>query len=106
MKNEIENEPPVSTSENTEKTDRRSFLGNLGKAGLTAAAVSTILPFVEPRSGVFAQRGNGNSTVNSFYHQRAQAAYQFRINCAKDNFQPVPPLFNRPNNGDEELYPN
>ncbi len=28
------------------------------------------------------------------------------MNAAKANFQPVPPFFNRPNNGDEDLYQN
>lgn len=98
MKNEEKNEPESSFA----KTSRRSFLGNLGKAGITAAAIGAAAPLLDPKSTVIAQRGNGNS----FYHQRANAAYQFRINCAKDNFQPIPPFFSRPNNGDEELYPN
>ena len=34
------------------------------------------------------------------------ACLQFRVNTAQANFQPIPPLFNRRNNGDEERYPN
>ncbi|HEY0459163.1 MAG TPA: vanadium-dependent haloperoxidase, partial [Pyrinomonadaceae bacterium] len=82
---------------------RREFLGKIGKSAIAATAASAIVPFIGQSAEVSAQKGaNGNS----FYHQRAQACYQFRTNCAKENFQPVPPLFSRPNNGDENLYPN
>src|SRR5690349_17007157 len=82
---------------------RREFLGKIGKSAIAATAASAIVPFIGKGSEVSAQKGaNGNS----FYHQRAQACYQFRSNCAKDNFQPIPPLFSRPTNGDENLYPN
>ncbi len=85
------------------ENSRRNFLGKLGKAGVAAAAIGAGVPFLDDKSAVLAQnRGNGNS----FYHQRALTSYKFRTDAAKENFKPVPPLFNRPNNGDEALYPN
>ena len=85
------------------ENSRRNFLGKLGKAGVAVAAIGVGVPFLDNKTGVLAQsRANGNS----FYHQRALASYKFRTDVAKDDFQPVPPLFNRPNNGDEVLYPN
>lgn len=79
---------------------RRKFFGDLGKATVGAAAIGAVAPLVDTRASVAAQRGS-----NAFYHQRAQAAFQYRLSCAKDNFKPIPALFDRPGNGDEELYP-
>ena len=94
-----------SKSEQAENSssNRRQFLGNLGKSAIAVTAGSAIVPFLDKSSEVSAQRGGQG---NSFYHRRAEACYQYRITCAKDNFQPIPPLFSRPNNGDENLYPN
>jgi hypothetical protein len=90
----------LSAGETT--VSRRKFFGKLGTAAIGAAAMGAAAPLLDEKVSVSAQRGSGNS----FYHQRALASYKFRTDCAKDNFQPVPPLFNRPNNGDELLYPN
>jgi hypothetical protein len=92
-------------SENASRpsTNRREFLGKFGRSAIAVTAASAIVPFTSKSSEVSAQRG-GNG--NSFYHQRAETCYQFRINCAKNNFQPIPPLFTRAGNGDENLYPN
>src|SRR5688500_2315868 len=79
---------------------RRQFFGQIGTATLGAAAIGAMAPVVDTRASVAAQRG-----ANAFYHQRAQAAFQYRLACAKDNFKPIPALFDRPGNGDEELYP-
>ncbi len=100
MKKEVKNEVKTM-AETSARSSRRDFLGNLGKAGIAAAAVGAAVPFLDKNFSVAAQ-GNGKS----FYHQRALASYQFRVNCAKDNFQPIPAGFDRPNNGDEDLYPN
>jgi membrane-associated phospholipid phosphatase len=98
MKESLDSENNTSSS-----TNRREFLGKLGKSAIAATAAAAIVPFINKSSEVLAEgRGNGSS----FYQQRAQACYQFRISCAKDNFQPIPPLFTRPTNGDESLYPN
>ena len=95
-----------SMSENTEtpSSNRREFLGKLGKSAIAVTAASAIVPFIDKSAEASAAERGGQG--NSFYHLRAQACYQYRTNCAKDNFQPIPPLFSRPNNGDENLYPN
>jgi hypothetical protein len=98
MKEDFNAENDTSSS-----TNRREFLGKFGKTAIAVTAGSAIVPFIDKSRAVSAQRG-GNG--NSFYHLRAQACYQYRTNCAKDNFQPIPPLFSRATNGDEELYPN
>lgn len=91
------------SSEDLLVPERRKFLANLGKTTVAAAVVGAAMPFLEERSSVVAQSRGIN---NSFYQQRAMACYQSRVAAAQDNFQPIPPLFRRPNNGDEELYPN
>jgi hypothetical protein len=100
MKNEAENPENTSVSEST--VSRRKFFGKLGSAAVGATVLGSVAPLIDNGSRVQAAGGSGNS----FYHQRALASYQFRVNCAKDNFQPIPPLFERPNNNDETLYPN
>ena len=84
------------------KTDRRKFLGNLGKAGAAAAFVGAATPFINEKSTLFAQSRPGNS----FYQRRAENCYQLRVEAARANFHPVTPYFTRANNGDENLYPN
>jgi hypothetical protein len=106
MKNELENEVENESKtlvEESAKSSRRRFIGTLGKAGIGAAAIGAVAPLVDKKLSVLAVDRSQN---NSFYHQRATACFQFRINAAKANFQPIPPLFTRPNNGDENLYPN
>lgn len=80
---------------------RRKFIGRLGTASIGVAAISAVGPLVDKKASVAAQGG-----ANSFYYQRAQAAFQYRLSCAKDNFRPVRAQFERPGNGDEERYPN
>lgn len=101
MKNILEERIDTSSAGSPD-VSRRKFFGKLGTAAIGAAAMGAASPLLDKKASVAAQRGGRNS----FYHQRALASYQFRVNCAKDNFQPIPPLFSRPNNGDEELYPN
>lgn len=98
-KNSDEKSPQNDSSTVT----RRKFFGNLGKTAIAAAAIGTAAPLIDPKSSVSGQTRGQN---NSFYQQRAAACYQFRINTAQANFQTISPLFNRPNNGDEDLYPN
>ncbi len=82
---------------------RRKFVGRLGTAAIGAAAIGAATPLVDETAAVVAQRRGGGG---SFYSQRALASYQTRVTAAADNYQQVPPLFTRPNNGDEELYQN
>ena len=99
---EVSNESlnPV-LAEESDGVSRRKFIGSLGATAAGAVALGAIEPVVGKSSEVAAQ-GRGNS----FYQQRAQSAFKFRTDCAKDNYNPVPPIFDRPNNGDELLYPN
>ncbi len=53
-----------------------------------------------------AQKTEQTAQRSTFYRQRAAAALQFRMDCAYRNWELIPPLFDRPNNGDETLYPN
>jgi membrane-associated phospholipid phosphatase len=102
MKNKEGNETNTS-KEAPVRANRRAFLGNLGKAGFAAAALGAA-PLLDEKLSVKAQiRGSGG---NSFYQQRANACFQYRMNMAKADNSPVPPLFTRPNNGDEAVYPN
>ncbi|MCU1289942.1 MAG: phosphoesterase, PA-phosphatase related [Acidobacteria bacterium] len=89
--------------ENSSQIDRRKFFSNLGKSTVTATALGAFLPFLDKNSTVSAQK---QIAKPSFYQHRAQSCYQARIGAAKANFHPIPRLFHRPNNGDEELYPN
>src|SRR5919106_1256041 len=101
MRDEAETPENASVSEST--VSRRKFFGKLGSAAVGATVLGSVAPLIDNRSRVEAASGAGG---NSFYHQRSLASYQFRVNCAKDNFQPLPPRFDRPSNNDEILYPN
>jgi hypothetical protein len=100
MKKPVQPEDSIDFS-----TNRREFLGKIGKSALAVTAASALVPFLDKSSSVSAQdpRGNGGS---SFYQQRSNACFQYRLNMAKAGNSPLPPLFTRPNNGDETLYPN
>jgi len=105
MNNESENKSETKLNlyaETPAKTNRRNFLGNLGKAGMTAAAAVVAAPLLDSKSTVVAQIGRGTSV----YHKRAAACFQVRMDAAQANFQRLPPLFSRPTNGDEDLYEN
>lgn len=102
MNNESEKSTTIQAA-SADSTSRRKFIGTLGKTAIGAAVVTAAAPLIDPRSIVPAA---DKATGNSFYQQRAAAAYQLRMDCAKNNFRPVGPAFARPNNGDEELYPN
>ncbi len=92
-----------TANEASEGVSRRRFIGSLGATAAGAVALGAIAPAADNSASVTAQNA---AAGNSFYQQRAQAAFKFRTDCAKDNFQSLPRAFARPNNGDEELYPN
>ena len=97
------NEPAGhASSDEPEGVSRRRFIGNLG-ATAGAVALGAAIPAVDKTASVSAQRQH---LGNSFYQQRAQAAYSYRVSCANDNRGSVNGRFSRPNNGDEDLYPN
>jgi hypothetical protein len=99
MNENIKNEQALVSTPN-----RRDFLSKIGKSALAVTAASAIVPFVDKNSAVSAQKLRDETL--SFYQQRANACYQYRINTATANNPRLPPLFNRPTNGDETLYTN
>ena len=88
--------------EEADRVSRRRFIGTLGATAASAVALGAVPETAKASSPPPDKLGAGGS----FYHQRAQAAYQYRVTCANDNRDPLPPHFSRPNNGDEDLYPN
>ena len=92
-----------ASAEESDGVSRRRFIGSLGATAAGAIVLGGAVPAADKSASVSAQSG---AAGNSFYHLRAQAAYKYRTDCAKDNFTPIPRNFGRPNNGDEELYPN
>src|SRR5687767_8162034 len=109
MKHQAENTAPAV--DKTEGVSRRKFIGSLGTTAAGAVAIGALAPLVDKGSSAAAQKapriGEALSVERkSFYQQRAVAARKFRVDCAHDNFTIHPPLFDRPDNGDETLYPN
>ena len=106
MKNELEAKHNANSSELTnipEKSNRRKFLGNIGKTAIAATAIGAVAPLLDDKLGVSAQT---REVRNSFYHQRALASYNLRVAAAAQDFPLNTQHFSRPSNNDEELYPN
>ncbi|CAN5472320.1 vanadium-dependent haloperoxidase [soil metagenome] len=101
MNEEVKNEKEIR-SENYSRSSRRNFLGNLGKAAIAATAAATIVPYLDPKSQVLAQK---RGTIPGFDPRRAASCMQLRMNAAQTNYQNTG-NFPRINNGDEGLYPN
>jgi hypothetical protein len=104
-----------ASSDSSVKSNRREFLGKVGKAGVSAVAVGAIIPFIDKTATVAGQKtALPQKTVEvsaervslPFYRTRAAACYQYRVDMAQENFKVIHPRFDRANNGDEELYPN
>jgi hypothetical protein len=88
---------------------RRKFLGTLGTTAAGAAAAGALLPLVDKSASVAAQKTPKETLTagrDTFYRLRANAALRFRTDCAQDNWELIPQLFDRLSNGDETLYPN
>jgi membrane-associated phospholipid phosphatase len=99
-KKEQNAEPTAHTIPN-----RRQFLGRIGKTAIAAAAVGAIVPLVDKKSAVLGQtKSEAARGAQAFYQNRMNACYQFRVNTAAAHVAPIPPLFDRANNGDETLY--
>ncbi len=90
----------------TDKQSRRKFLGKLGKAGITAAAVGAIAPLVDGKISVSAHDDDDDDDGGGFYRQRAKNSRRLRTDAARANFEATKNITDRPNNGDELLYPN
>ncbi len=89
----------------TDKQSRRKFLGKLGKAGITAAAVGAIAPLVDGKISVSAHDDDDDDGGGGgFYRQRARNSYQIRESVARANFEATKNIRDRPNNGDELRY--
>ncbi len=84
------------------KTDRRKFLGKIGKAAVGVTAAATIVPYLEPKAKVF---GQNRSTIPGFDPRRSGKCMQLRMNAAESNYLNTS-SFPRINNGDEGLYLN
>lgn len=84
------------------KTNRRKFLGKIGKAAVGVTAAATIVPYLEPKAKIF---GQNRSTIPGFDPRRSGKCMQIRKNAAEANYLNTS-SFPRANNGDESLYPN
>lgn len=102
----MKKEPEIGSGKTPDQVPnaaRRAFLGTLGKTAIAAAAVGAVSPALSRNAATLAQ---SPSDVNPFYYQRALASYQFRVDTARENFQPISPRFRRLSNGDEDRYLN
>ncbi len=94
LENNLENE-----LKNT--TDRRGFLGKLGKAAVIGTAAGTIgLKASEVRAA-----DNGDDDDGGNGGSRRRRARRLRVKTAQENFEATPENLQHPNNGDEQLYP-
>ncbi|HEX9963080.1 MAG TPA: vanadium-dependent haloperoxidase [Pyrinomonadaceae bacterium] len=101
-KKEQNTEPILNATAN-----RREFLGKIGKTAIAAAALGALTPLVDKKAEVLGQKTREASRgAQTFYQNRMNACYQFRVGAAHSNVAPIPPFFDRANNGDEQLYPN
>jgi hypothetical protein len=92
---------PVVPADEPEGISRRKFIGTIGASAAGAIVLGAAVPDARAAAAAI-----DDASTKNFYHHRAKAAYKFRVDCAKDNLTHVSPSFSRPNNGDEELYPN
>ncbi len=86
-----------------DNTDRRGFLGQLGKAAIGGATVAAIgaEPFLgSTASQVLAQEGDRKGSI------RARQALNIRLDAANANYLATPRNLRHPINGDEDIYPN
>jgi hypothetical protein len=90
-------------SESNTKSNRRKFLGDIGKTVAGVAAIGAAAPLLDESLSVSAQ---DTKVRNNFYHQRAMSSLKIRVDAANANFPIGSQHFSRPNNGDEVLYPN
>ncbi len=87
----------------SETTDRRGFLGKLGKTAAFATAVGAIgvKPFISGKSSETAAQ-----STKALVSTRALSAYKLRTNAALQATRATPIDIQHPNNADELLYPN
>lgn len=93
-------------AENEQKdtlTDRRGFLGKLGKAAIIGTAAGTIGLTVSPAK---AAGGNNDDDDDNGGGNRRNRARKLRRDAAQDEFAATPENLQHPTNGDEQLYSN
>ena len=92
-----------SENENGAVTNRRGFLGKLGKAAVVGASIGAVgaKPFFDGKSSEVAAQRTTTLTVT-----RAQKAYHWRSTAALEGFNATPQNIRHPFNTDETLYPN
>lgn len=94
-------EPQIQTP-----TNRREFLGRVGKAAITAAAVGAAAPLIDPGSFLaLGQKTTDRGGLPFPAMQRATACMNTRINAAQTNYNATN-TNPRLTNGDEERYVN
>lgn len=102
MKENKTNAETINEAGNSKTTDRRGFLGKLGKTAALGAAIGAVgvKPFLGGKSEVVLAQAPIDPTTG-----RAYAAYQWRSNLALQAYQATPRNIRHNNNGDEILYP-
>lgn len=88
---------------NGEGVSRRRFLGRLGATAAGSIALGSTAVAANKPTSLPARRPKLDDDLPQ---NRPLAAYEYRVSCALDNFNNTPPNLLRPNNGDEDLYPN
>ncbi len=88
---------------NSKMTDRRGFLGKLGKAAVFAGAAGAV--GLEPLIGGKSSEAAAQVS-NGFGVSRASVSYKVRTAAALLDFQTTSRNARRSNNGDEHSYPN
>lgn len=97
----------TTPSEPAPNESRRSFLGNLGKAAISTAAVAAV-----GAETVSAQKSKGDAQEHienlapAAFSVRSIACYQLRVGAAQWNLKNAQLSGSRSDNKDESLYPN
>lgn len=91
----------------SQKKNRREFLGTLGKTAVSAAVVGASVPFLDSKSSAAAQKALPENIIRHPFPatQRAAQCYQIRVAAAQANFQATSKV-KRLDNGDENRYAN
>ena len=91
-------------NETRNTTDRRGFLGKLGKAAIIGTAASTF--GLKATALVVAQEKRDDDDHDDHGGGRASRARRIRRHAADAEFEATPEDLRHPTNGDEQLYPN
>jgi membrane-associated phospholipid phosphatase len=100
MKNRERTAEKNNTPLETKQTNRREFLGNIGKATIAATAVGAL------GAGAATDAAAQKAIPQLPDTQRALDCYNVRVNAALANYNAGLPRRGRPANGDEQQFPN